>query len=162
MLICKIFIINSFTLGSSDSKLKIGLANDGDADRFGIIDENGKFVSTNDVLLLAAYHLIKNRGIEGTILRSHATASQLDEIADLYDMPVSITPVGFKFIGEDILDSKKSHNSDVYGDSYSCILRLFRSQVNDIGGDNGKYPHRRMFYHKEEDGKKKFRIMTLV
>ena len=97
---------------TSDSRLKIGLANDGDADRFGIIDENGKFVSTNDVLLLAAYHLIKNRGIEGTILRSHATASQLDEIADLYDMPVSITPVGFKFIGEDILDLRK-HGEDI-------------------------------------------------
>jgi len=92
---------------NSKKELKIGLSNDGDADRFGVIDENGNFVSTNDVLLLATYHLIKNRGIDGTVLRSHATSSQLDELAMEYDRPLIDTPVGFKYIGEEILDLRK-------------------------------------------------------
>lgn len=97
----------SKTVESSKKDLKIGLANDGDADRFGVVDENGNFVSTNDVLLLAAYHLMKNRGVSGTVLRSHATSSQLDEIAEQFGRNVIDTPVGFKFIGEKILDLRK-------------------------------------------------------
>lgn len=97
----------SKTLQNSKKDLKIGLANDGDADRFGVVDENGNFVSTNDVLLLAAYHLIKNRGVQGTILRSHATSSQLDEIAQKFGRDVVDTPVGFKYIGEKILDLRE-------------------------------------------------------
>lgn len=95
---------------NSPNALKIGLSNDGDADRFGVIDENGNFVSTNDVLLLATYHLAKNRGLEGTILRSHSTSSQIDEIAQAYQMPLEVTPVGFKYIGEEILNIRKSKN----------------------------------------------------
>ena len=95
---------------NSSSELKIGLSNDGDADRFGVIDENGNFISTNDVLLLATYHLVKNRGLDGTILRSHSTSSQIDEIAKEYQMPLTVTPVGFKYIGEEILNIRKSKN----------------------------------------------------
>ncbi|MBQ8634900.1 hypothetical protein IJ425_01950 [bacterium] len=92
---------------NSDGEFRIGLSNDGDADRFGVIDENGDFISTNDVLLLATYHLVHNRGIDGVLLRSHATSSQLDELAQRYDRPVIDTPVGFKYIGEKILNLRK-------------------------------------------------------
>ena len=90
-----------------DSKLKIGLANDGDADRFGIIDENGDFIEPNDVILLTAYHLSKNKGKTGHIIRSQATSSQIDIFAKNNGLDVIQTPVGFKFIGEDIIDLRK-------------------------------------------------------
>ncbi|MBQ3640482.1 hypothetical protein II906_00895 [bacterium] len=87
--------------------LKVGISNDGDADRFGIVDENGKFITANDVLLLASYHLANNKGKEGTIIRSQATTAQLDGIAENYGLDVLRTPVGFKYIAEDILDLRK-------------------------------------------------------
>ena len=100
------------TVKKSNAKLKIGLSNDGDADRFGIIDENGKFIEPNDVLLLAAYHLAKNKDKTGDIIRSQATSMQLDKLADLYRVGVNVTPVGFKYIAEDIL-AKRKHGRDI-------------------------------------------------
>ena len=92
---------------NASSLMTIGIANDGDADRFGIVDENGKFISPNDVLLLAAYHLANNKGKTGAIIRSQATSKQVDEIANAYGLPLVETPVGFKYIGEDIIDFRK-------------------------------------------------------
>ncbi len=88
---------------TDNSPLKIGLSNDGDADRFGIVDENGKFVNANDVILLVGYHLAKNKGKQGAIIRSQATSMQLDRLADLYGLDKYETPVGFKYIAEDII-----------------------------------------------------------
>lgn len=92
---------------NSAANLKIGIANDGDADRFGVVDENGNFVATNDVLLLVSYHLAQNKGLQGTIIRSQATSKQLDDLAKEYGFEAKETPVGFKYIGEDIIDVRK-------------------------------------------------------
>jgi phosphomannomutase len=86
------------------AKLKIAISNDGDADRFGILDEKGNFINANDVILLTAYHLAKNHGKRGAIIRSQATSMQIDAIANMYGLKKIETPVGFKFIGEDIID----------------------------------------------------------
>ena len=98
----------------ADSKkpLRIGLANDGDADRYGIIDENGQFVSANEILLLIAYHLHKNKGRTGAIIRSQATASLVDIYAEQNNLPLIQTPVGFKFIGESI-EKLRKNNKDI-------------------------------------------------
>ncbi|MDD3237576.1 MAG: hypothetical protein PHV37_05705 [Candidatus Gastranaerophilales bacterium] len=89
------------------ANLKIGIANDGDADRFGVVDENGKFIEPNDVILLTAHHLANNKGKKGDIIRSQATSSQLDIFAKNNGVDVIETPVGFKYIGEDIIDLRK-------------------------------------------------------
>lgn len=88
------------------SPLVVGLANDGDADRFGVIDEKGNFLTPNDVILLTAYHLSKNKGINGAIVRSQATTGSLDVFAANKDIKVLQTPVGFKYIAEDILKER--------------------------------------------------------
>lgn len=80
--------------------LKVGLANDGDADRFGVLDESGKFIQPNDVLALALEHLAKNKKRNGVVARSQATSHILDEIAKRYGMAVSETPVGYKYVAE--------------------------------------------------------------
>lgn len=95
-------------LSKNDNKMAIGIANDGDADRFGIVDENGNFIDANDVILLTAYHLIKNKNRTGAIVRSQATSKNVDEIAKMYDSKLVETPVGFKYIAEDILDERKA------------------------------------------------------
>ena len=95
--------LKNFVISDTAGNIKIGLANDGDADRFGVIDEKGNFIPANDVLLLIAYHLVKNKGYSGTIIRSQATTKELDSLARLYGIDIKETPVGFKYVGEDIL-----------------------------------------------------------
>jgi phosphomannomutase len=78
----------------------LGLATDGDSDRFGIVDELGNVLTPNTVLLLLARHLIKNKGKTGAIVRTVATTHLLDNFAAKYGLPIYETPVGFKYIGE--------------------------------------------------------------
>ncbi len=83
-----------------EKKLDVGLATDGDADRFGVIDETGAYLSPNQLLCLVGRHLVKNRGLNGTIVRTVATTHMLDRLAELYGLQVIETPVGFKYVGE--------------------------------------------------------------
>ena len=78
----------------------LGLATDGDGDRFGIVDEQGNILPPNTVLLVLARHLIKNKGKTGAIVRTVATTHLLDNLAAKYGLELYETPVGFKYIGE--------------------------------------------------------------
>ena len=78
----------------------LGLATDGDSDRFGIVDEQGNVLAANTVLLLLARHLIKNKGKTGALVRTVATTHLLDNLAAKYELEIYETPVGFKYIGE--------------------------------------------------------------
>ena len=120
---------NLQTLGKlvskSSAKLKVGLANDGDSDRFGVVDENGNYINANDVLLLVAYHLNKHKGYkEGAILRSGATTSQLDVLAKKVGLDLIETPVGFKYIGEEMIKLEKEGHTPVIGGEESGGLTI--------------------------------------
>ncbi|HTG44833.1 MAG TPA: phosphoglucomutase/phosphomannomutase family protein [Verrucomicrobiae bacterium] len=80
-------------------KASLGLGLDGDADRFGIVDKDGTWLTPNRVLALALYHLKKNRGWTGSVVRTVPTTHQVDSVAELFGIKVHETPVGFKFIG---------------------------------------------------------------
>jgi phosphoglucomutase len=80
-------------------KAQIGLGLDGDADRFGIVDKDGTWLTPNQVLALALYHLKKNRGWTGAVVRTVPTSHQVDAVAELLGVKVHETPVGFKYIG---------------------------------------------------------------
>jgi phosphoglucomutase len=84
----------------------LGLATDGDADRFGIIDDRNRFVSPNLIIALVALYLKRYRKVPGGLARSVATTHLIDAIARKLDVPAYETPVGFKFIGELILEDK--------------------------------------------------------
>ncbi len=81
-------------------KFDMGLALDGDADRFGAIDYNGTYITANQVLSLVAVHLLKNRGLKGVIVRTIATTHLLDRIAQAHGTRVIEVPVGFKYIAQ--------------------------------------------------------------
>lgn len=83
-----------------DSKADLGLALDGDADRFGIIDSDGTFISPNQVLVLLYHHLLTNKKIGGPVARTVATTHLLDRIAESLGHHAIETPVGFKYIGQ--------------------------------------------------------------
>jgi phosphomannomutase len=81
-------------------KADLGLATDGDSDRFGIVDELGNVLTPNTVLLVLARHLIKNKGKTGAIVRTVATTHLLDNFAAKNGLQIYETAVGFKYIGE--------------------------------------------------------------
>lgn len=80
-------------------KAQLGLGVDGDADRFGIVDKDGTWLTPNQILALALYHLKKNRHWTGAAVRTVPTSHQVDAVAQLLGVKVYETPVGFKYIG---------------------------------------------------------------
>lgn len=87
---------------------KLGIATDGDADRFGIIDSNGEFITPNQVIPVLLYHLNKTRGWTGIAARSVMTSHMLDKLAaKLGGIEVMVTPVGFKYIGDIMVKNPK-------------------------------------------------------
>ncbi len=84
----------------SDSNVVLGLATDGDGDRYGIIDSDGSFIEPNYVLALLYDYLIRCRGERGDTARSVATSHFLDAVAAYHGFQARETPVGFKYIGE--------------------------------------------------------------
>ncbi|MDZ4833621.1 MAG: phosphoglucomutase/phosphomannomutase family protein [Candidatus Melainabacteria bacterium] len=85
-----------------NEKMDVGLATDGDADRFAIIDDLGNYLSPNQLLCLLTRHMVKNRKQTGSIVRTVATTHLLDRLGELYGCDIIETPVGFKFIGEEM------------------------------------------------------------
>jgi len=81
-----------------DTQSDLGIANDGDADRVGIVDENGRFVNQLEVFGLLALYLLEVKKERGLIVKSLSTTSMVDKLGQLYNVPVFETPVGFKNI----------------------------------------------------------------
>ncbi|MEG6523092.1 phosphoglucomutase/phosphomannomutase family protein [Desulfotomaculum sp. 1211_IL3151] len=87
-------------------KANLGLALDGDADRFGIIDANGEYITPNQFLPLLYYHLLAVKRWRGPVARTVATTHLLDRIANKYSQQVHESPVGFKYIGQNLLEKE--------------------------------------------------------
>jgi len=82
---------------------RLGLACDGDSDRFGVCDERGRYVSPNRILALVFRDLAGRKGRRGGVARSVATTHALDALAKNFGVPCYETPVGFKYIGEKLI-----------------------------------------------------------
>jgi len=80
--------------------LTLGLATDGDGDRFGVIDSNGEFITPNRLIALLTDYLAESRGWTQGVARSVATSHLVDRVAKDRGLKLYETPVGFKFIGE--------------------------------------------------------------
>lgn len=81
-----------------DHRCDIGIATDGDADRIGVIDDHGKFLHPNDILVLLYYYLVKYKGWKGPVVRNIATTHLLDKVAESFGEKCYEVPVGFKHI----------------------------------------------------------------
>ena len=98
-------------LGDCKAKMKetgakIGIATDGDADRFGIVDEDGTFIQPNYIIALLFDYLVETRGWRNGVAKSVATTNLINALADHHKVPLYETPVGFKYIGELINQDK--------------------------------------------------------
>jgi len=98
-------------LGDTRAKMKeigaaLGIATDGDADRFGIVDADGTFIQPNYVIALLFDYLVETRGWKNGVAKSVATTNLINALADYHKVPIFETPVGFKYIGELIIADK--------------------------------------------------------
>ena len=93
-------------LVKNDPTIRLGLATDGDADRFGILDADGSYIEPNYIIALLLDYLIRVRKLSGGVARSVATSHFVDAVAKKHGVPVFETPVGFKYIGELITQDK--------------------------------------------------------
>lgn len=101
-----------------EKKCHLGIATDCDGDRFGIVDEKGKFIDPNLVLSLLLDYLMQKKKWRGGVARSVATTHLIDRIAKDYDCPLYKTPVGFKFLADLFLKSQIIFG----GEESACIV----------------------------------------
>ncbi len=98
-------------LGDAKAKMRqigaaLGIATDGDADRFGIVDGDGTFIQPNYIIALLFDYLVETRGWKNGVAKSVATTNLVNALADYHKVPLYETPVGFKYIGELIIADK--------------------------------------------------------
>src|ERR1035441_2707165 len=91
-------------LGDARTKMRemgadLGVATDGDADRFGILDRDGTFIQPNYVIALLFDYLVETRGWRNGVAKSVATTNLINALAEYHKVPLYETPVGFKYIG---------------------------------------------------------------
>lgn len=126
---------SAFTLRSLqnyvvDRKCDIGIATDGDADRVGVIDDTGRFLHPNDILVMLYYYLVKYKGWKGAVVRNVATTHMLDKVAESFGQTCYEVPVGFKYIS-----SKINETNAIIGGESSGGLTV-RGHIN---GKDGIY-----------------------
>jgi alpha-D-glucose phosphate-specific phosphoglucomutase len=86
-----------------EQKADVGLATDGDADRLGIIDEKGQFLTQLQVFALLCLYLLEVRGERGAMVRTLTSTTMIDRLGEIYNLPVHVVPVGFKYVAEKML-----------------------------------------------------------
>lgn len=87
----------------SRERADIGIALDGDADRVGAVDENGNFVDSHRIFAITLYHLVHHRGWRGRVIKTISTTNMIDALCKRFGLPLTVTPIGFKYICENML-----------------------------------------------------------
>ena len=81
-----------------EQEADVGLATDGDADRIGIVDEKGQFLTQHQVFALLCLYLLEVRGERGALIRTLTSTMMVSRLGELFDVPVCETMVGFKYV----------------------------------------------------------------
>jgi alpha-D-glucose phosphate-specific phosphoglucomutase len=100
------YLLNPLREKMHATKAHIGTSTDGDADRFGIVDEDGTFFQPNYIIALLFDYLVESRGWKNGVAKSVATTNMINALAKRHKIPLHETPVGFKYIGELIKEDK--------------------------------------------------------
>ena len=99
-------LLSDLRAAMKKSDAHLGISTDGDADRFGILDGDGAFISPNYIIALLFDYLVETRGWRNGVAKSVATTNLVNALADHHKVPLYETPVGFKYIGE-LIDQDK-------------------------------------------------------
>jgi phosphoglucomutase len=99
-------LLNDLRQKMRETHAHIGIATDGDADRFGVVDQDGTFFQPNYIIALLFDYLVETRGWKNGVGKSVATTNLINALAEHHHIPLHETPVGFKYIGELIKQDK--------------------------------------------------------
>ena len=99
-------LLNDMRDKMKERKAHIGISTDGDADRFGIVDEDGTFFQPNYIIALLFDYLVESRGWKNGVGKSVATTNMINALAKYHNVELHETPVGFKYLGELIKQDK--------------------------------------------------------
>ncbi|MFT5169875.1 MAG: phosphomannomutase, partial [Candidatus Omnitrophota bacterium] len=83
-----------------NEKIDLGLILDGDADRIGAVAAGGEFINAQKILGLLILHLVRNRGCEGSVVKTLCGSTMIDKICEKLNLKLHETPVGFKYISD--------------------------------------------------------------
>ena len=86
--------------------LAIGLVFDGDSDRIAAVDGEGNFLSSQILIPILIQHLITKHGFSGEVVKTISGSDLFPKVAELYNMPVFETPIGYKYIADRMLSTK--------------------------------------------------------
>ena len=96
--------MNALFTAVTASGADVGICLDGDADRLGACDSQGRFVDCHRLFSVLLRHLYEERGWRGGVVRTVSTTRVLDKLCALYGLPLTETPIGFKYICEKMLE----------------------------------------------------------
>ncbi len=96
--------LQALVKGVAAHRADIGIANDGDADRIGVVDEKGNFINQLQVYALLMLYLLEVRQQRGPIIKTVTSTIMADKLAKIYNIPVYETQVGFKYVGPKMLE----------------------------------------------------------
>jgi phosphomannomutase len=114
-----------------EQKADVGIAQDGDADRIGIIDENGVFLTQLQVFALLCLYLLEVRGERGLIVKTITSTSMIDRLGEIYNVPVRETAVGFRHVAPVMVAD------NAFRGSRPLFPRLYGQNRKDTGTASG-------------------------
>jgi phosphomannomutase len=92
--------LKSFSDIIKNGDYNLGLANDGDADRIGLFDEDGRFVDSHHILLLLLYYMVEYKKEKGKVVVTFSVTDKMKKLAEYYGLECEVTKIGFKYIAE--------------------------------------------------------------
>lgn len=98
--------VKTFQALAKKEQIHFGLITDGDADRLGLVDENGTFIDSHQIILLVLYYLLRYQNKRGKVVCSFSCTTKVINLASHFGVPIEIVPVGFKHIAEIMLREK--------------------------------------------------------
>ncbi len=156
---------------------RLGIATDGDADRFGIVDEDGSFIQPNYIIAVLFDYLVESRGWKNGVGKSVATTNLINALAQHHGVELHETPVGFKYLGELIKNDKiaiggeesaglsiRHHVPEKDGilagllccEAVACRKKPLQQQIRDLFGKVGSFYPERVNFRLTDEVKAKF------
>ncbi len=89
---------------NAPESMRIGIATDGDADRIGAMDGTGHFFNSHEIFAILLWHLVTRKGWGGGVVKTFSTSNMIGTLARHFGLPVYETPIGFKYIVENMLN----------------------------------------------------------
>jgi len=88
------------TLIAQSPEIALGIANDGDADRIGMYDQDGNFIDSHHILLLLLLYMHKYKGEKGKVVVTFSVTDKMRKMAQKFGLECEVTKIGFKYIAE--------------------------------------------------------------